>query len=562
MEAVIRSCPEIHVLASSRERLDVIGERIFRIPPLSLPAPGANGTLATSEAVQLFLERARESSIDFAFTSKNAEVIASICRQLDGMPLALELAAARPRSFSVLDIETRLRDRFRLLTRGSRTAAARQRTLAATVQWSYDLLDEPERWVLRRLSVFRGGWELETAESLCAMAIANQRLEVDIIDILSSLVDKSLIYTETTPHESIRYRILETIRGYAAERLEAMGENEVEAVRTAHAQAMLGVVGTAAPHLLGPNQSKLARSSRARAREPAPRRPRSPWSTIRSPTRLSGWPTVCAAVLGHEGLLPRGHNSARVHPRQRSAQEGEPRTSKSAGGIGCAEPLRAQGRVDTPRRRPLLGPETRRHTGARRRSLRDGLDRIRTQATQRPGSAWRLMASPPPRRLRISTQGLRPRAPSLASSDVPTRRHAGVLTSSGRSSAVTAVENVDRVSSTWCRLAIDELELGDQQAAKAHLDRVLEMSAQIGNDGLLPFVWAALGLCAMLDADPILARTRFGECLANAMRIDDRRVIAYAAFGLAYCAAVGGHGRRGQALRDRGPAARGVRRKA
>jgi non-specific serine/threonine protein kinase len=170
-DAILRACPNVRIIASSREGLNVSGETTYRIPPLSLPDPKQTATpesLSQYEAVRLFIERAQAAQPSFAVTNANAPAVAQICHRLDGIPYAIELAAAKVRALSVEQISARMDDRFRLLTGGSRTALPRQQTLRAMIDWSYDLLSPEEQTLLRRLSVFAGGWTLEAAEAVCA----------------------------------------------------------------------------------------------------------------------------------------------------------------------------------------------------------------------------------------------------------------------------------------------------------------------------------------------------------------------------------------------------------
>lgn len=209
--ALIAAAPQLRLLATSREPLRIPGESIWRVPPLDEP-----------EAVSLFARRATEARAGFAITEDNAEVVGQICAALDGMPLAIELAAARTGMMSVRQIADRLDDRFRLLTSRDRTAPARQRTLRSTVEWSYDLLDAAEKMLLRRLSVFADGWALESAEQVCA---DRSLPEYEVLDLLAALVDKSLVTPDREVAGELRYRLLETIRVFAAERLAAAGED-------------------------------------------------------------------------------------------------------------------------------------------------------------------------------------------------------------------------------------------------------------------------------------------------------------------------------------------------
>ena len=253
---LLRSCPQVRILASSREALGIAGEQIFRLPNLSLPDPKKPPTLerlSQCEAVRLFIERARLVQPTFALTNENALAVAAICWRLDGVPLALELAAARVRSLAVEEINTRLDSRFRLLTGGSRTAQARQQTLRALIDWSYDLLTEPEKSVLARLSVFAGGWNMEAAEAVCLgeMQTGGGVEEWEVLDLVTALADKSLLVSEQGQGRT-RYRLLETMRHYAADRLTERGEED--AAQQRHGGYFLAMAEEAVPQMRGPEQ--------------------------------------------------------------------------------------------------------------------------------------------------------------------------------------------------------------------------------------------------------------------------------------------------------------------
>jgi predicted ATPase/class 3 adenylate cyclase len=222
-DSLLARCPGLRILATSQEPLDVAGEVVYQIPPLSIPQerhiPLAEH-LSEYEAVRLFTERARAVRSDFAVTPENASALVRICRQLDGMPLALELAAARVNVLSVKQLSERLRDRFRLLTGGARTALPQHQTLRAAIDWSYALLAEEERRLFSRLSVFTGPFVLDAAESVCG----GEGLDPDrVLDLLSSLVRKSLVVAEEV-EGSFRYRLLESLKAYGREQLCARGE--------------------------------------------------------------------------------------------------------------------------------------------------------------------------------------------------------------------------------------------------------------------------------------------------------------------------------------------------
>ncbi|MDP9265319.1 MAG: tetratricopeptide repeat protein [Chloroflexota bacterium] len=238
-DALVRCCARLRILATSREALSVPGEALMPVPPLRVPEADPLPPLEELrqyEAVRLFVERSAAHQPSFALTPENAPEVVRICRRLDGIPLALELAAARVRALSVAQVAQRLDDRFRLLTGGGRTVAARQQTLRALIDWSHDLLGGPERIVFRRLAVFVGGWTLDAAEAVCA----GDGLErAEILDILAHLVDKSLVMMRERAGVA-RYTMLETIREYAREKL--VGSGEEAALRERHFDHFLDFV--------------------------------------------------------------------------------------------------------------------------------------------------------------------------------------------------------------------------------------------------------------------------------------------------------------------------------
>ena len=253
-DAILRRCPGVHLVATSREPLGIGGETIYRLPPLSLPEPGDSGSSAaeSSDAVALFADRARAQGTGLSVNEQTGPLIASICARLDGLPLAIELAAARLPSLSLNGLADRLGQRFRLLTGGSRTALERQQTLQATVDWSYSLLNRAEQLLLRRLSVFAESFDLDAAEAVCGFGDIESS---DVAVLLGSLVDKSLVVAEPAG-PALRYRLLDTIRQFAADRLAEAGGDQAAAVEAAHCQHFLALVEMAAPHLTGPDQGR------------------------------------------------------------------------------------------------------------------------------------------------------------------------------------------------------------------------------------------------------------------------------------------------------------------
>ena len=296
-DAILRRCPQIHLLATSREPLGIGGEVIYRVPSLTLPPPQPGVTelslsspaqltdaaglepaaAQASDAVALFVDRAIEQGVTLVVDARTAPLLVSICRRLDGMPLAIELAAARLRTLSLSELHDRLDQRFRLLTGGSRAALARQQTLRAAIDWSYSLLGETEQRLLRRLSVFAEGFDLRAAEAVCGFGPIDP---LDVAGLLGSLVDKSLVQADQD-EDTLRYRLLETIRQFAAERLiedktgpsgaglsdagmvaaglaEAgiaeAGIAEADAIRAAHCEHFLALAESAVVYLDGPAQ--------------------------------------------------------------------------------------------------------------------------------------------------------------------------------------------------------------------------------------------------------------------------------------------------------------------
>jgi predicted ATPase/DNA-binding CsgD family transcriptional regulator len=255
VDVLLDSCPNLRVLATSREGLGVEGELRWLVPPLSAPDPQYSSTveeLERLESARLFLARACNRDPSFAFTPGNAQTVAEVCSKLEGIPLAIELAAARVRTLSLEQISERLEGSLELLTRGDRTATPRQRTIRGTLDWSHELLYERERKVFRRLSVFAGGWTLEASE----VVVSDESVgESEVLELLSELVEKSLAIAELTAESGgVRYRLLDSIRQYAQEKLEQSGE--AEDVMQAHAEYFLALAEEAEPELIGPREAE------------------------------------------------------------------------------------------------------------------------------------------------------------------------------------------------------------------------------------------------------------------------------------------------------------------
>ena len=325
---LLRSAPKLTVIVSSRAPLRISGEQEFPVPPLSLPPAGRHRPRrrsSASEAVRLFVERAMAVRPDFALTAENGRHVAEIVRRLDGLPLAIELAAARIRLLSPAAMAQRLGDRLGLLSAGGRDLPERQRTLRGAIDWSHDLLDPEDRRLFARLGVFAGGGPLETA-GVRVRDPRRRRVSLDVVDGLERLAEQSLVRIGDDLHGDVRFTMLETIREYALDKLGERGETD--ALRDRHAEAFARVRGGAATdgarHDRGGGRTgSAARPARGRARQPPGR--------VRAPDRRPATPSGAADLVfalwrfwhmrGHitEGAVPRrpGAGDAAVDRRSR-----------------------------------------------------------------------------------------------------------------------------------------------------------------------------------------------------------------------------------------------------
>ncbi len=254
VEALERTCPHVTVLATSREGLAIDGERMVAVPSLAAPPVGTDVVdVAAADAVQLFIERAREKKDDFVLTAENADAVAQVCRQLDGVPLALELAAARVPAMNPQDLAARLDRRFQVLAGGRRGTVERHQTLRATIDWSYDLLDSAEQRLLARVTVFSGGWTLEAAEAVCSGAPVEA---ASVWELTDRLVAQSLVVAEDLGFQT-RYRLLETIRQYGEERLADL--EDVTASRRRHAEYFIELQPQLGAEMERPGENNAAR---------------------------------------------------------------------------------------------------------------------------------------------------------------------------------------------------------------------------------------------------------------------------------------------------------------
>jgi predicted ATPase/class 3 adenylate cyclase/Tfp pilus assembly protein PilF len=482
VDTLLKQCPDVRILASSREALGIGGEQAYRVPSLSLPDPRQRHTavsVVAFEAVQLFVDRALLARADFAVDDRNAGAIASICSRLDGIPLALELAAARVRSLSAEAIDGKLNERFRLLTGGSRTALPRQQTLRSLIDWSYDLLNEPARRLLQRLSVFAGGWTLEAAERVCA----GDGLDGDaILDLVISLAEKSLAAADTGDGAP-RYRMLETVRQYARERLHEAGDGEP--LRRRHRDYFLELAEDANARLSGPEQAAWLRRLEV---EHENLRAALEWSAV-DDDPAPGF-RLCAAMQrfwSTRGHLNEGREwCARCLDR---AGAGAPTHERAQALAGAGALAMEQGEYATARA-----------------LLEAGLSIMRTLGDRR-GTASSLASLGGIAR----EQGDYERARALYEESLAIRRESG-----DRSGIATSLNSLGLVAR----------ELGDYAAAKRLYEESLAIDRELGDRRSIAVSLNNLGLMAC-DLDEIAtARVLLEESLAIRRELGDRRGIA------------------------------------
>ncbi|HEX8007330.1 MAG TPA: tetratricopeptide repeat protein, partial [Trebonia sp.] len=473
-------------------------------------------------SVRLFVERAQAASAGFELTSGNAGAVAEICRRLDGLPLAIELAAARLRSLSLRGLADRLDQRFRLLTGGSRTALARQRTLEATVDWSYSLLNRTGQQLLRRLPVFAESFDLDAAEAVCGVGDIKAP---DVAGLLGSLVDKSLVVAEPTGL-SLRYRLLETIRQFAASRLAEAGDDQAAAVAAAHCAHYLSVAETAAPHLTGADQgSWLTRldadqANFRRAAEHAADEPDGTSQVLRFGVALWRY------------WLARGRNEEAARLLVPALQ----RPEAAADPALFAEALVAAAlvTVDTDLATSLRLAE-------QADKIAGGLGDDRLLALSRAHLARAYSWAGEPERARLLAQeavGLARQLGDdvLLGTCLRAQAHAVGAAASGPLYAE-AIACTERSGDVRLRGTLHNnagwaaLEMGDIPAARAHLETAIRTAEAIG--GPHPIPTQNLGWVLRAEHDLDGARSRFSEALRTGRRIGSKRGMAGAIDGLA-----------------------------
>ena len=466
------------------------------MPSLSLPDPGETPTpasIASFEALQLFVDRCCKVDPDFRVSADNAATLVSICHRLDGIPLAIELAAARVRSLSVEELNRRLDHRFRLLTGGSRTALPRQQTLRSLIDWSYDLLRDPERLLLQRLSVFAGGWTLEAAESICTGGNVE---EVAVLDLLTSLIDKSLVVVEQSDAR-FRYRLLETVRQYARERLVEGGG--AEAIRERHRDYFVALAEEEDNKLLGAEQAEALRRLED---EHDNLRSALEWSHVAAPAQEDL--RLCGAM--QRFWFTRGYLAEGRQWCARILAKGAPATPtlEYARAVNAAGSL-AWHQTDFAAARPLLEQGL-----AISRGLGDRLGLARS--LNNLGSL-------------AFEQGDYPAAQTLYEESLAVWRELG-----DRRGAAGVLGN----------LALVAWERGDLVAARTLAQESLTLSREVGDEGRVADALSILGNIACDEGDLAMARALNQESLAIGRELGDRDAIATALYSVGIAAFLGG----------------------
>ncbi len=541
-EAIVRRCPRVHLLATSREPLGIGGETIYRVPSLSLPGPGKADPAAaeSSDAVALFLDRARAQGGGLLVDEQTAPLVVSICARLDGLPLAIELAAARLRSMSLSDLHDRLDQRFRLLTGGSRTAPRRQQTLRATVEWSYSLLNGAEQLLLRRLPVFAESFDLNAAEAACGFG----DIEVfEVTGLLGSLVDKSLVVAEPAG-PALRYRLLETIRQFAAEKLAEVGDDEPAAAAAAHCAHYLSLAETAAPHLTGPGQGNwLARldADQANLRRAAAHAARAPDGTAQV-LRLG------AALQRYWITRARGEEALAllVPALDRPQARADPQLFGAA--LVTAAHAASRDDIGTARRLGEQAVEVARQLGA---------DRLLIESLAALSRIYHF-AGEPERALRHGQEAVQLARQLgddvllgmsltyyLLSNSLIDPAHATPLFTE----AIACAQRSGDILFTYRaanNAGVHALRAGNIPAARAYLQQAAQAMQAIGLES--PNVWTNIGWALRQDNDPDGARSSFEATLRMSRRNGDRNGMAYASLGLACLAADAGNWHRAAVL--------------
>ena len=556
-DALLRSCPNLALLATSREPLGIDGERVYRVPSMGTPADGDDiGAIRASEAVRLLEDRAAAQGVALAWDGPAAVVAGRICRRLDGIPLALELAAARLRAMPAAELDARLDTRFSLLTGGSRAGLPRQRTLRAMVEWSWDLLNPAERAVLARLSTFAGGFSLGAAE---AVAAGPDMPSGEVAAELGALVDKSLVQFGDTGTGPGRYRLLETVRQYAAGQLDALGAAATGTARAAHRDYYLILAEAAAPHLLtGEHAAWLDRLDAELGNLRA--------AIAFSMTQADPEPglRLAAALRGYwaaRGLAAEGAGALRAFLDTPATQEATLPRARAL--EAAAMLLQAAGAY------PVAGDYCEEALAIARAAGDEKLAAaVLYQQAQLLLRQGQVAAALP-----LIETGLaltrRLGEPRLTANLLEARTYATYIEGDPADAARDAAEAVQLFRQVGDKFAVEaalgtlgemELAAGDLDAARRHQAEALDIARALNDRDGIAYSAFYLGLAEYLDGSPDTARTLFAESFDLARRMGIKPLIPYAMIGLALAGHDGDgpgwsarlHGAADQALADLG----------
>ena len=529
-DALLRGCPNLALLATSREPLGIDGERVYRVPSMHVPAEDDDpGAIRASEAVRLLADRAAAQGVPLAWDEETASVIGRVCRRLDGIPLAIELAAARLRALPAGELEARLGERFALLTGGSRTGLPRQRTLRAMVDWSWELLTGAERAVLARLSVFAGGFGLAAAETVAA---GPQVPAAEVAEHLGALVDKSLVQFGDAGAAPGRYRLLDTVRQYAAGRLDAAGPAAADAARIAHRDYYVVLAEAAAPQLVGPAHAEWldrldAELGNLRAAiaftltQPDPDPGLRLAASLRVFWSARGHAAEAADALHALLDLPGAQGATLTRARALAAAA---TLAERAGSYATAEDYCQEALA-------IAAPAGDDYLVA---------DLLHQRAwillhQGRPGDARPLIEHGLDLARRLGNPHLTARLHSA-------RAYATSFQGDHAGAARDYLQSLRLYRQTGDQVAVGmllgnlgnaELSAGDLDAARSHLAESLDIARALNNRYGIPFAAFNLGLAEYLCGSPGAAEVLFAETLDLAMRMGTKRHTAYALIGLA-----------------------------
>ena len=556
-DALLRGCPNLALLATSREPLGIGGERLYRVPSLGTPADGDDpAAIWASEAVRLLADRAAAQGMPLGRDASAARVAGRICRRLDGIPLAVELAAARLRAMPAAELEARLDERFLLLTAGSRAALPRQQTLRAMVDWSWELLTPAERAVLARLSVFAGGFGLAPAEEVAAGPDVPAG---EVLGQLGALVDKSMVQFSDTNSGPGRYRLLDTVRQYAAGQLDAQGPAAARAARIAHRDHYLALAEAAAPHLTGADQAawldrldtelgNLRAAIAVSQAQPDPEPGLRLAACLRVYWQVRGHAAEGAGVLRALLDAPAAQGATLLRAR---ALADAANLLVQTDGFATAEDYCQEGLA-----------------------IARAADDEYLVADLLQLAAWPLLRrGQPSAALPLIEQGLglarRLGEPHLTGRLLSARSFALNVGGNPAGAARDAAESLrlfrqagDRIlmGATLGNLGNYELSTGDLDAARRHLAESVDIARALNARDGLPYWIFNLGLAEYLSDSPDAAGALFAETLELARRMGIRGIAAYALLGLAMagrsradlCRPARLHGAADQALADLG----------